>query len=169
MLRNLSGPDHEIGGQLRWGQTEQALRDAGVSARAREIVQGHLKERQKKAARRKWGGLGFIFLGSATIMASCPLYAFSLIGPDTLIVGLILIGGGCGLMAWRPRLKDTNEALVVAMKHDNRLTTPRLALELDISFQKAEKIIRELVKNGIAEIDLEHQDPDAIVYRIKGL
>lgn len=140
-----------------------------MSLRAREVVLAHMKERERKASRRKWGGLGFIFLGSATIMASCPLYAFSLIGPDTLIAGLILIGGGFGLMAWRPKLKDTNEALIVAMKHGNRLTTPRLALELDISFEKAEKIIRELVKNGIAEIDLEHQDPDAIVYRIKGL
>ena len=45
-----------------------------------------------------------------------------------------------------------------------------LALEMDISFNKAEKIIQELVRSGIAEIDLDHKDPDhTITYRIKGL
>ncbi len=109
-------------------------------------------------------------LGVATVLGSCPLYAFSLIGPQTIMIGLVLVAGGAALLAWRPRLKDTNEALLIAVKHGNYLTTPRLALEMDISLERSEKIIQELVRNGIAEIDLDHRDPDqAIIYRIKGL
>ena len=81
-----------------------------------------------------------------------------------------MIGLGSALLAWRPRLKDTNEALLVAMKYGNSLTAARLALELDVSFEKADKIIQELVRRGIAEIDLDQKDLDQnIVYRIKGL
>jgi hypothetical protein len=41
---------------------------------------------------------------------------------------------------------------------------------LDVSFEKAEKIIRELVRSGVAEIDLDQKDPDqGITYKIKGL
>jgi hypothetical protein len=137
---------------------------------AREIVERHLKERAGQVQRRKWGGRGLIMLGVGTILGSCPVYAFSLIGPQTIMIGLALVAGGAALLAWRPRLKDTNEALLVAVKHGNYLTTPRLALELDISLEKAERTIQELVRSGIAEIDLDHKDPDqAIVYRIKGL
>jgi len=40
---------------------------------------------------------------------------------------------------------------------------------MDISFQKAEKIIQELVRSGIAEIDLDYKDPDhSLVYKIRG-
>jgi predicted transcriptional regulator len=86
------------------------------------------------------------------------------------MIGLAMIAGGSALLAWRPRLKDTNEALLVAMKYGNSLTATRLALELDVSFEKAEKIIRELVRSGIAEIDLDQKDPDqGITYKIKGL
>jgi len=103
-------------------------------------------------------------------MGACPLYAFSLIGPQSVIAGIALIAAGSALLAWRPRLQDTNEAMIIAMRYGNCLTVPRLALELDISFDRAEKIISELVQKGIAEIDIDHQDPDnAIVYRIKGL
>ena len=60
--------------------------------------------------------------------------------------------------------------MLVAMKYDYRLTAPRLALEMDITFARAEKIIQELVRSGIAEIDLDHKDrDDTITYRIKGL
>ena len=136
----------------------------------REIIQEHLKERAQKASRRKWGGRGLVILGAVTILGSCPLYAFSLIGPQTVLTGLAMIGLGSALLAWRPRLKDTNEALLVAMKYGNSLTAARLALELDVSFDKAEKIIQELVRRGIAEIDLDQKDLDQnIVYRIKGL
>ncbi|HMK35207.1 MAG TPA: hypothetical protein VK463_09090 [Desulfomonilaceae bacterium] len=137
---------------------------------AREIVERHLKERTAQLQRRKWGGRGLILLGAGTLLGSCPMYAFSLIGPQTIMIGLAMVAAGAALMAWRPRLKNTNEALLIAVKHGNYLTVPRLALELDISFEKAEKIIQELVRSGIAEIDLDRKDPDqAIVYRIKGL
>jgi predicted transcriptional regulator len=60
--------------------------------------------------------------------------------------------------------------MVIAMKHGNRLTVPRLALEMDITLEKAEKIIDKLVKNGVAEIDLEDRDSDgALTYKIKGI
>jgi hypothetical protein len=105
-----------------------------------------------------------------TIMGSCPLYAFALIGPETIMAGLALIAGGSALLAWRPKLKDTNEAMIVALRYGNSLTVPRLALEMNVTFDRAEQIIQELVRNGIAEIDLDHRDLDhTIVYRIRGL
>jgi hypothetical protein len=140
------------------------------TASTREIVEGHLKERSRKATRRKWGGRGLLILGAVITLGSCPPYAFSLIGPQTIMIGLAMIAGGSALLAWRPRLKDTNEALLVAMKYGNSLTAARLALEMDVSFEKAEKIIRELVRSGVAEIDLDQKDLDqGITYRVKGL
>jgi hypothetical protein len=136
----------------------------------RKIIQEHVREKARKASRRKWGGRGLIVLGAIIILTSCPLYAFSLIGPQTLFTGLAMMAGGSALLAWRPRLKDTNEAILVAAKYGNCLTATRLALEMDISFEKADKIIQELVRRGIAEIDLDHKDPNhSIVYRVKGL
>ncbi len=137
---------------------------------AKEIATRHLQEKEATIRRRKWIGRGLIFFGISTLTASCPLYAFALIGPQTIAAGLALVLSGTGLIAWKPKLKDTNEALLVAVKHGNYLTVPRLALEMDISFEKAEKIITELVKSGIAEIDFDRKEPDnALVYRIKGL
>lgn len=136
----------------------------------KEIVREQLEEKARKASRRKWGGRGLIVLGAIIIMTSCPLYALALIGPQTLLTGLALLAGGSALLAWRPKLKDTNEAILVAAKYGNYLTATRLALELNVSFEKADRIIQELVRSGIAEIDLEHEDPNnSIVYRIKGL
>lgn len=136
----------------------------------REIVEGHLKERARKATHRKWSGRGLVILGAVITLGSCPPYAFSLIGPQTIMIGLVMIAGGSALLAWRPRLKDTNEAVLVAMKYGNSLTATRLALELDVSFEKAEKIIRELVRSGVAEIDMDQKDLDqGITYKIKGL
>jgi len=147
------------------GRTE-SVRASNVRA----IVQEQLNEKARKAFRRKWSGRGLIILGAAIMLSSCPLYAFSLIGPQTLLTGLAMMAGGSALLAWRPRLKDTNEAIIAAVKSGNCLTAVRLALELDISFEKADKIIQELVRSGIAEIDLDHRDPDnSIIYRIKGL
>ncbi|MEW6114343.1 MAG: hypothetical protein AB1664_19575 [Thermodesulfobacteriota bacterium] len=41
---------------------------------------------------------------------------------------------------------------------------------MDISFDKPEQIARELMKSGIAEMDLEHSGTDnVLVYRVKGL
>jgi hypothetical protein len=134
------------------------------------IIQDHLKEKARKAARRKWGGRGLIVLGTIIILTSCPLYAFSLIGPQTLLTGLAMMVGGSALLTWKPRLKDHNEAIIVAAKYGNCLTATRLALELDVSIEKAERIIQELARSGIAEIDLDHKDSDhSIVYRVRGL
>ena len=168
----MSGPSFRTGPSaeesLRETQTVTATRQRTASTR--EIVEGHLKERARIATRRKWGGRGLVILGAVITLGSCPPYAFSLIGPQTIMMGLAMIAGGSALLAWRPRLKDTNEALLVAMKYGNSLTATRLALELDVSFEKAEKIIRELVRSGVAEIDLDQKDPDqGITYKIKGL
>ncbi|MEW6530559.1 MAG: hypothetical protein AB1473_06970 [Thermodesulfobacteriota bacterium] len=58
----------------------------------------------------------------------------------------------------------------MATKRGNPFTVSRLLQELDISFDKADQVVRELARTGIAEIDLEHSGPDnALVYRVKGL
>ena len=136
----------------------------------REILEMHLKDRSQREARQKWAGRGLIVFGAVLLVGSCPFYALSLAGPATVVAGLALIAGGGVLLERRPRLKPTNEAMLVAMKYGNRLTATRLALELDISYEKAERIIKELVRSGIAEIDLAQDDPDhAIIYKIRGL
>jgi hypothetical protein len=136
----------------------------------REILEMHLRDRSQREARQKWAGRGLIVFGAVLLIGSCPFYALSLAGPATVVAGLALIAAGGALLAWRPRLKPTNEAMLVAMKHGNRLTSTRLALELDVSVKKAERIIQELVRSGTAEIDLDQSDPDhAIIYKIKGL
>jgi hypothetical protein len=138
--------------------------------RAEDLVHRLEREHKKRVSKFKWAGGGLGFLGIATTVTSCPFYAASLIGPHTVLVGLgLLIAGGI-LFLRRPKMKETNLALLVALKNGNTLTVPRLALELDVSFEKAEQIMRELVKSGIAEIDLEHGGPDnVLVYRVKGL
>lgn len=153
--------------------SEETQRTALVS----EMIRRLQSDREKTAKKRKWGGRALIVFGGITLLGSCPFYAFSLIpgqsiaaGVAVMSAGLALIAGGGFLSTRRPRLKDTNEALIIALKYGNRLTTSRLALELDVSFDRAEKIIQELVKKGIAEIDLDYRDPDqTIVYRVKGL
>lgn len=161
---------------------EEALRSVTPSAErtrtltGEEIVKEYVEERKQKAIRRKWTGRIMIVFGVMTMLSSCPFYALAVIPGQSVIAGLAIMvagiaiaAGGGALLAWRPRLKDTNEALIVALKHGNRLTVSRLALEMDISFQKAEKIIQELVRSGIAEIDLDYKDPDhSLVYKIRG-
>jgi hypothetical protein len=139
-------------------------------ATLRQTIESQIRQKAKKSFWAKWTGSGLIIVGSTTLLGSCPLYAFSLIGPQTVIVAVALIAAGSALLLWRPHLKNTNEAMIVAMRYGNYLTVPRLALELDVSFDRAEKIIQELVQKGIAEIDIDHKDPDnVIVYRIRGL
>ncbi|MBI5570966.1 MAG: hypothetical protein HY914_13565 [Desulfomonile tiedjei] len=139
------------------------------------VVERHQQEKARRQVRQKWTGRVLMFGGFLTLWGSCGLYTFSLMGFQTrplesILVSLALIGAGYALTAWRPRLKDTNEALLVAAKYGNRLTSARLALELDISFEKAEKIIGELVRSGVAEIDLEHNDPEQpITYKVRGI
>jgi hypothetical protein len=135
-----------------------------------EALQRLIQEKAARASRRKWAGRSLIVFGVILILGSCPFYVISGAGSSTILAALALIGGGSALLTWRPRLKNTNEAILVAMKYGNRLTAMTLALEMDISFNKAEKIIQELVRSGIAEIDLDHKDPDhTITYKIKGL
>jgi predicted transcriptional regulator len=135
-----------------------------------EALEGLVREKAARASRRKWAGRLLIVFGVILMLGSCPFYVISGAGSGTIFAALGLIGGGSALLAWRPRLKNTNEAILIAMKYGNRLTATTLALEMDISFNKAEKIIQELVRSGIAEIDLDHKDPDhTITYKIKGL
>jgi hypothetical protein len=135
-----------------------------------QILEMHLREKSRREVSRKWTGRGLIVFGALLLIGSCPFYALSLAGPATIIAGVVLIAGGGALLSWRPRLRAANEAVLVAMKYGNRLTAAKLALELDVSFEKAERIIQELVRNGTAEIDLDEKDPDhTIVYRVKGL
>jgi hypothetical protein len=136
----------------------------------RDTLERLIKERTKRALRRKWAGRSLIVFGVLLMIGSCPFYALSVTGSGTILAALALIGGGSALLAWRPKLKDTNEAVLIAMKYGNRLTATTLALEMDVSFNKAGKIIQELVRSGIAEIDLDSKDPDhTITYKIKGL
>jgi len=135
-----------------------------------EALEGLVQQKAVRASRRKWGGRSLIVFGAILMLGSCPFYVLSGAGSGTILAALALIGGGSALLAWRPRLKNTNEAVLIAMKYGNRLTATTLALEMDTSFGKAEKIIQELVRSGIAEIDLDHKDPDhTITYKIKGL
>jgi len=135
-----------------------------------EALEGLVRGKAARASRQKWTGRFFIVFGVILMLGSCPFYVISGAGSGTILAALALIGGGSALLAWRPRLKNTNEAVLIAMKYGNRLTATTLALEMDISFSKAEKIIQELVRSGIAEIDLDHKDPDhTITYKIKGL
>jgi hypothetical protein len=152
---------------------ESVRRDGQVDIRT--IVEGHLREKAKSETRRKWTGRGLMVGGILTMLGSCPLQVLSMVAFHSISIELIvlaggLVAGGFFLTMWHPRLQDTTQALIVAMKYDNRLTAARLALEMDISFDKAEEIIQELVRSGVAEIDLDHNHPDqAITYEVRGL
>lgn len=183
LMEKYKSPDFRIGDKSDRSERsiEEILSETSEetqkTALAHEIIRRLQADREKTAKRRKWGGRALIVFGGITLLGSCPFYAFSLIPGQTIAAGVAVMSAGLALMAgggvlstWRPRLKDTNEALIVALKYGNQLTTSRLALELDVSFDKAEKIIQELVRRGVAEIDLDYQDPDhSIVYKIKGL
>ncbi|MGD9819101.1 MAG: hypothetical protein AB7V04_10435 [Desulfomonilaceae bacterium] len=133
-------------------------------------VDQYLKQRAMTASRRKWAGRGLSLFGATTLLSSCAISIFSTTGFYTAGLGIALLLGGFALSSWKPRLKDTTEALIAAHKYGNVLNTTRLSLEMDISPDKAESILQELVKKGIAEIDLESQSGDNhLNYRIKGL
>lgn len=141
----------------------------------RSILRDYQLKRERTIFWRKWGGRVIMVFGIIVLLPFAPLYLLGLtpwlkIGYTPLVVALGLIGGGYALSKWKPRLKATNEALLVAMKFGNRLTAPRLALEFDCTIDKAEKILQELVRTGVAEIELNQKDPSgAITYVIKGL
>jgi hypothetical protein len=137
---------------------------------AKELIERHELRSRRRVRNRKIIGGALSLLGLATTVTACPLYAMSLTGPEVTIAGLVVIVLGGLLILVRPKRRAGTDALMVALKSGNTLTVARLALELDISVERAEKIIKELVSNGIAEIDLDHTDPDgSLVYRIKGL
>ncbi|MBM4329076.1 MAG: hypothetical protein FJ118_18165 [Deltaproteobacteria bacterium] len=128
-----------------------------------------MKQPDAGAAKRKWGW-GLIILGFITILEARFFPALPFLGPSALWLGGALIIFGLILAHRGPRMKETNEALLIAMKYDNRLTVPRLALEMDISLEKAEKILQNLVRNGVAEIDLDTEDAGGVItYKIKGI
>jgi hypothetical protein len=153
----------------------QASDTAAEQLNMRRALEGYRAEKERKRSRRKWSGRLTMVLGAVTLLGSCPLYVLATtpwvtVGYGPLLVALGLIVGGYALSSWRPRLKDTNEALLAALKFGNRLTAPRLALEMDCSLDRAERIIQELVRSGVAEIDLDHKDPQgAITYMMRGL
>lgn len=139
-------------------------------SRVARIMEAREKEFKKRVSRRKWGGGGLFALGIAVTATSCPFYLISLIGPATIIAGLTFLVLGGAIFLIPPRMQDTTRAIAIALKHGNDLTVTKLALEMDVPLHKAERIVRELVLTGIAEIDLDHKGPDdSLVYRIKGI
>lgn len=168
-------PDEKLSERPDYLDVESTLVTEGEDrqerlARAKESVQRYTRKFKQKARRRKWLGIGLTTLGVASTMMAFPFYALSLVGIEFLLAPLAMLIIGGILIATRPKRRDVNQALAVALSYGNELSVTRLALELDISFERAERIIQELVKNGVAELDLDHKDPDgALVYRIKGL
>lgn len=136
---------------------------------AEETLERIRRDRDKAASRRIWGRV-LVVLGAITVLDSCSVFPIPLIGPPALFIGCALMLIGAGFLARVPRMRETNEALMIALRHDNRLTVPLLALEMDITLERAEKIIGKLVKSGVAEIDLDDSNDDGgITYRIKGI
>jgi hypothetical protein len=140
-----------------------------IKTSSEKVLRSVLNQQERKSTRKKWGK-GLIIVGAVTILDSCSFFPIPLVGPFAIWAGAATILVGCALLIEAPRMRETNEALVIALKNGNRLTVPRLALEMDISFKRAEKIIQKLVRNGVAEIDLDEGDLDGgITYRIKGV
>jgi hypothetical protein len=140
-----------------------------IETGSEKVLRSLLDQQEKKSKRKTWGK-GLIVVGAVTILDSCSFFPIPLVGPFAIWAGSAMILVGCALLIEAPRMRETNEALMIALKNGNRLTVPRLALEMDISFKRAEKIIQKLVRNGVAEIDLDEGDPDSgITYRIKGV
>ncbi len=154
----------------RWSRKVEESTRTDRSRNVIDTVRRYEQDHRKRSRRMKWAGAGLALLGVTTVTASCPFYAVALIGPETVLAGLGFLIAGGALFFRGARMKDTNRALLVAMRHGNRLTVTRLALDMDITFERAEKIINELVKRGIAEIDMERTMPDEpITYKITGL
>lgn len=140
-----------------------------IKTGSEKVLRSVLDQQERKSKRKKWGK-GLIIVGAVTILDSCSFFPIPLVGPAAIWAGSAVILVGCALLIEAPRMREANEALMIALKNENRLTVPRLALEMDISFRRAEKIIQKLVRNGVAEIDLDEGDPDGgITYRIKGV
>ncbi|MEW6531727.1 MAG: hypothetical protein AB1473_12895 [Thermodesulfobacteriota bacterium] len=167
-----SGKSKEKGGRRHLELAERrghryTLDEKQGEAHEEKVV--FMKQPDAGATKRKWGW-GLIILGFITILEARFFPALPVLGPSALWLGGALIIFGLILAHRGPRMKETNEALLIAMKYDNHLTVPRLALEMDISLEKAEKILQNLVRNGVAEIDLDTDDASGVIsYRIKGI
>jgi len=143
--------------------------DLKTGTRSEEALTRLRSQRETEASRRKWGKV-LIVAGLVTALDSCSVFPIPLIGPPAILAGAVMVLAGSALLIRSPRMRETNEALMIAMKHDNHLTVPRLALEMDITLKKAERIIQKLVRQGIAEIDLDDDDPDGgISYKVRGI
>jgi len=167
-----SGRSKEKGSRRHLELAERRGRSTALDEKQGEGREGKfvfMKQPDAGAMKRRWGW-GLIILGFITILEARFFPALPVLGPSALWLGGALIIFGLILAHQRPRMKETNEALLIAMKYDNHLTVPRLALEMDISLEKAEKILKNLVRNGVAEIDLDPEDESGVItYKIKGI
>jgi hypothetical protein len=150
----------------------------GVSARAgyerSARMKSMLAEFERKLRTRRWkrriGAVVLGLFGVAVTVPSCILSAFATAGWWLTALGVLMILAAGLLLYMDPRGNDANHAIMCGLRHGGSLTVLSLALDMDISTEKAEKIINELVRKGIAEIDLGASGSDgAIVYRITGL
>lgn len=156
-----------------WDKTKREVfgkEPESVLAGASSTIEDYLKQRSRLASKWKWAGRGLSLLGAMTLLSSCAISVFSSTGLYSAGIGVALLISGLIVSSLKPRLKDTTEALIAAHKYGSVLNTTRLALEMDISPDKADSILRELVRSGMAEIELDQQSKDGnLNYRIKGL
>lgn len=154
--------------------SEISQETAGVDQEARKIsaeeMYQRVSARRDRTVHRRLSGTVLMVIGAVTLLDSCSPYPVPLIGLPSIVVGLILMIIGGALRYRGPRMKETNQAIMIAMQYGNQLSVTRLAVEMDVTLEQAEKIIDTLVKKGIAEIDLDTVDPDSgIIYKIKGI
>ncbi len=166
---------------IRHGEaTDTSARMRDSISEARELSLRHHRGTRLKSSRRKWIGWGLFALGLVSTMGVLPFYLIGAAYSGTgfflglssvlLLAGLLVAVIGGTLALSKPKVGETGQALIIAMKHGNILTVTRLALEMDISFKKAERILQDLVKSGVAEIDMEKSDAEStLVYRVRGL
>jgi hypothetical protein len=127
------------------------------------------RRRESMASRRRWGRV-LIVIGALTLIDSCAPIPIPLVGPPAIVIGAILMVAGFLLSNRGAKTRQTTEAIMVAAKYKNKLTVTRLAYEMDVSPERAQAIIDQLIKNGIAEVDLDAKSPEeGLVYRIKGI
>lgn len=126
------------------------------------------KLNDSKPPKKAWGR-GLMIAGAITVLDCWTLVPVPLMGPWAIIVGAALIATGYVISYEPKRQPMTNEALLVASRHDNRLTVPILSLELGIDIEEADKVISDLIKAGVAELEMDSDVDNGFVYRVKGL
>ena len=118
---------------------------------------------------RKAWGRGLMIAGAITVLDCWTLVPVPLMGPWAIVVGAALLATGY-VMSYEPKRQPlANEALIVASRHNNQLTVAILSLELGIDFEEAEKVISDLIKAGVAELEMDSDVDNGFVYRVKGL